>query len=101
MTQAQLDRRVIVFVIGAFLIMFLVIATMPQPHTKQEIRVDTLRVYQQRIDTLLLKETKLKTIYEKDIDTIYILDSVGVSREYARTLRHLDSLSKAGFFNQR
>jgi len=104
MTQAELDRRVIVFLIGAFVLMFLIVAfgNNKYQHEKEVIHTtDTIRLMQQRIDTLVLKQVKQERIYETKIDTIYMLDSAGVTREYARAIKELDSLSKSGFFNQR
>lgn len=101
MTQEQLDRRVIVFIIGAFLIMFLVIGFRKEKcNCKNEIQFQTDTIYrtQLRIDTLIRTQLKEKRIYEKDIDTIYLLTPAELSREYTKSIGYLDSLNKAGFF---
>jgi hypothetical protein len=59
---------------------------------------DTITKYQMRIDTLTIARTKLKTIYEKDIDTIYLLDSVAIDSAYTEAIQRLIELEGAGFF---
>jgi hypothetical protein len=61
---------------------------------------DTITKYQMRIDTLTIERTKLKTIYEKDIDTIYLLDSTAIDSAYARAIQRLIELEGAGFFER-
>jgi hypothetical protein len=51
-----------------------------------------------RIDTLTIERTKLKTIYEKDIDTIYLMDSVAIDSAYTAAIQRLIELEGAGFF---
>jgi len=60
---------------------------------------DTITKYQRTIDTLTIERTKLKTIYEKDIDTIYLLDSVAIDSAYTEAIKKLIELEGAGFFN--
>ena len=59
---------------------------------------DTITKYQMRIDTLTIERTKLKTIYEKDIDTIYLMDSVAIDSAYTKAIQRLIELEGAGFF---
>jgi len=59
---------------------------------------DTITKYQRTIDTLTLERTKLKTIYEKDIDTIYLLDSTSIDSAYTEAIQRLIELEGAGFF---
>jgi len=59
---------------------------------------DTIVVLKARIDTLKLERIKLKTIYEKDIDTIYMFDSTAIDSAYAKAIERLIELEKAGFF---
>ena len=59
---------------------------------------DTITKYQMRIDTLTIARTKLKTIYEKDIDTIYLMDSVAIDSAYSEAIQRLIELEGAGFF---
>jgi len=51
-----------------------------------------------RIDTLTIERTKLKTIYEKDIDTIYLMDSTSIDSAYTEAIQRLIELEGAGFF---
>jgi hypothetical protein len=59
---------------------------------------DTIVVLKARIDTLKLERIKLKTIYEKDIDTIYLMDSTAIDSAYTKAIERLIELEKAGFF---
>ena len=59
---------------------------------------DTITKYQMRIDTLTIERTKLKTIYEKDIDTIYLMDSTSIDSAYSKAIQRLIELEGAGFF---
>jgi len=59
---------------------------------------DTITAYLRTIDTLTIDRIKLKTIYEKDIDTIYLLDSTAIDSAYARAIQRLIELEGAGFF---
>jgi hypothetical protein len=52
-----------------------------------------------RIDTLTIERTKLKKIYEKDIDTIYLMDSTAIDSAYSKAIQRLIELEGAGFFN--
>ena len=71
----------------------------PAPSRLQIVTTsDTITKYQMRIDTLTIERTKLKTIYEKDIDTIYLLDSTAIDSAYARAIQRLIELEGAGFF---
>jgi hypothetical protein len=101
MTQAELDRRIIVFIIGAFVLMFLVIGFRNEKcacENETVFQTDTIYRTQLRIDTLIRTQLKEKRIYEKDIDTIYLLTPADLSREYTKSIGYLDSLNKAGFF---
>ena len=59
---------------------------------------DTITKYQMRIDTLTIERTKLKTIYEKDIDTIYLMDSTAIDSAYTKAIQRLIEMEGAGFF---
>ena len=59
---------------------------------------DTITKYQMRIDTLTIERTKLQKIYEKDIDTIYLLDSTAIDSAYTKAIQRLIELEKTGFF---
>ena len=59
---------------------------------------DTITKYQRTIDTLNIERIKLKTIYEKDIDTIYMLDSTAIDSAYTKTMDQLRKYEQTGFF---
>ena len=59
---------------------------------------DTIVVLKARVDTLKLERIKLKTIYEKDIDTIYMYDSTAIDSAYTKAIQRLIELEQAGFF---
>ena len=71
----------------------------PAPSRVQNVtHLDTITKYQRKIDTLTIERTKLKTIYEKDIDTIYMLDSTAIDSAYTKSIQRLIELEKTGFF---
>lgn len=73
----------------------------PKPSRVQIVtHSDTITKYQRTIDTLTIERTKLKTIYEKDIDTIYLLDSTAIDSAYTEAIQRLIELEKAGFFER-
>jgi len=69
-----------------------------KPITKSVYHNDTIVVLKARIDTLKVERIKLKTIYEKDIDTIYVMDSTAIDSAYAKAIQRLIELEGAGFF---
>jgi len=69
-----------------------------QPITKSVYHNDTIVVLKARIDTLKLERIKLKTIYEKDIDTIYLMDSTAIDSAYTKAIERLIEMERAGFF---
>lgn len=69
-----------------------------QPITKSVYHNDTIVVLKARIDTLKVERIKLKTIYEKDIDTIYLMDSTAIDSAYAKAIQRLIEMEGAGFF---
>ena len=73
----------------------------PAPSRLQIVTTsDTITKYQRTIDTLTLERIKLKTIYEKDIDTIYLMDSVAIDSAYTEAIQRLIELEKTGFFKR-
>ena len=66
--------------------------------TKYVTKNDTIVVLKAKIDTLNVERIKLKTIYEKDIDTIYMLDSVAIDSSYTKAIQRLIEMEGAGFF---
>ena len=69
-----------------------------RPTTKLVYHNDTIVVLKARIDTLKLERIKLKTIYEKDIDTIYLMDTTAIDSAYSKSIQKLIELEQAGFF---
>ncbi len=59
---------------------------------------DTVVVLKARIDTIQKERIKLKTIYEKQVDTIYLYDSVSIDSAYTKAIQKLREYERAGFF---
>jgi hypothetical protein len=59
---------------------------------------DTVVVLKATIDTLEVERIKTKTIYEKQIDTIYMLDSIAIDSAYTKAIQRLQQLEGSGFF---
>ena len=59
---------------------------------------DSVVHYLNRIDTLKVERIKLKTIYEKEVDTIYLFDSVAIDSAYTKAIQKLIQSERAGFF---
>jgi hypothetical protein len=61
---------------------------------------DTVVVLKATIDTLEVERIKTKTIYEKQIDTIYLLDSIAIDSAYTSAIQRLQQLERTGFFKR-
>jgi hypothetical protein len=61
---------------------------------------DTVVVLKATIDTLEVERIKTKTIYEKQIDTIYMLDSIAIDSAYTKAIQRLQELERTGFFKR-
>jgi hypothetical protein len=59
---------------------------------------DTIVVLKATIDTLEVERIKTKTIYDKQIDTIYLLDSIAIDSAYTKAINRLQQLERVGFF---
>jgi len=59
---------------------------------------DTVVVLKARIDTIQKERIKLRTIYEKQVDTIYLFDSVAIDSAYTKAIQKLREYERAGFF---
>ena len=71
----------------------------PAPSRLQIVTTsDTITAYLRTIDTLTIDRIKLQKIYEKDIDTIYLMDSTSIDSAYAKAIKRLIELEKTGFF---
>ena len=78
-----------------------VLLLQPKPSRVQFVpRYDTIVVLKAYIDTLEVQRIKTKTIYEKQIDTIYLLDSVAIDSAYAGAIQRLQQLERTGFFKR-
>jgi hypothetical protein len=62
------------------------------------VNSDTVVVLKATIDTLKVERIKTKTIYEKQIDTIYLLDSIAIDSAYTKAIQRLQQLERTGFF---
>jgi hypothetical protein len=69
-----------------------------KPITKSVYHNDTIVVLKARVDTLKLERIKIKSIYEKDIDTIYLMDTTAIDSAYTKAIQRLIELEQAGFF---
>ena len=78
-----------------------VLLLQPKPSRLQYVaNSDTIVVLKAYIDTLEVERIKTKTIYEKQIDTIYLLDSVAIDSAYAGAIQRLQQLERTGFFKR-
>jgi len=59
---------------------------------------DTVIVLKARIDTIQKERIKLKTIYEKQIDTIYLYDSIAIDSAYTKAIQKLRDYERTGFY---
>jgi hypothetical protein len=59
---------------------------------------DTVVVLKARIDTIEKERIKIKDIYEKQIDTIYLYDSIAIDSAYTKAIQRLLQSERAGFF---
>lgn len=78
-----------------------VLLLQPKPTRVQFVpRYDSIVVLKAYIDTLEVERIKTKTIYEKQIDTIYMLDSVAIDSAYTKAIQRLQQFERAGFFKR-
>ena len=62
--------------------------------------LDSVVILKAYVDTLEVERIKTKTIYEKQIDTIYLLDSVAIDSAYTKAIQRLQQFENAGFFKR-
>lgn len=73
----------------------------PKPSRIQFVsHLDSVVILKAYIDTLEVERIKTKTIYEKDIDTIYMLDSIAIDSAYTKAIQRLQQFENAGFFKR-
>ena len=78
-----------------------VLLLQPKPSRVQIVtHLDSVVVLKAYIDTLEVERIKTKTIYEKQIDTIYLLDSVAIDSAYTKAIQRLEQFEDAGFFKR-
>ena len=78
-----------------------VLLLQPKPTRVQFVpRYDSIVVLKAYVDTLEVERIKTKTIYEKQIDTIYLLDSVAIDSAYTKAIQRLEQFENAGFFKR-
>lgn len=78
-----------------------VLLLQPKPSRVQIVtHLDSVVVLKAYVDTLEVERIKTKTIYEKQIDTIYMLDSVSIDSAYTKAIDKLRSLERTGFFKR-
>ena len=58
---------------------------------------DTVVVLKARIDTIEKERIKIKEIYEKQIDTIYLYDSIAIDSAYTKAIKKLRDYERTGF----
>jgi hypothetical protein len=58
---------------------------------------DTVIVLKARIDTIEKERIKIKEIYEKQIDTIYLYDSIAIDSAYTKAIEKLRDYERTGF----
>ena len=58
---------------------------------------DTVVVLKARIDTIEKERIKIKEIYEKHIDTIYLYDSMAIDSAYTKAIEKLRDYERTGF----
>lgn len=58
---------------------------------------DTVIVLKARIDTIEKERIKIKEIYEKQIDTIYLYDSIAIDSAYTKAIEKLREYERTGF----
>lgn len=78
-----------------------VLLLQPKPSRLQYVaNSDTVVVLKAYVDTLEVERIKTKTIYEKQIDTIYLMDSVAIDSAYTKAIQRLQQFENAGFFKR-
>ena len=58
---------------------------------------DTVVVLKARIDTIEKERIKIKEIYEKQIDTIYLYDSIAIDSAYTKAIEKLRDYERTRF----
>ena len=97
--EKNFTLRIIALITGAFISGLLICRSCNKTSEVQFVPYsDTVVVLKATIDTLEVERIKTKTIYEKQIDTIYMLDSVAIDSAYTKAINRLQQLERTGFF---
>ena len=96
--EKNFTLRIIALMTVAFISGLLICRSCNKPQIQTISHNDTIVVLKARVDTLEVERIKVKMIYEKSIDTIYMLDSIAIDSAYAGAIQRLQQLERAGFF---
>lgn len=89
--------KLIAFVIG-LIIAFIIGKNSCNSNRLQIVTTsDTVVVLKARIDTIEKERIKIKEIYEKQIDTIYLYDSIAIDSAYTKAIEKLRDYERTGF----
>ena len=101
MNEKNINTIVISIYIALFVWIFGFIVGM-NANKSNDVKVitntDTIVVLKARIDTIQKERIKIKEIYEKQIDTIYLYDSISIDSAYTKTMDQLRQYEQTGFF---
>jgi len=101
MNEKNINTIVISIYIALFVWIFGFIVGMnanKSNHVQVVNNTDTIVVLKARIDTIQKERIKIKEIYEKQIDTIYLYDSIAIDSAYTKTMDQLRKYEQTGFF---
>ena len=100
MNEKNINTIVISIYIALFVWIFGFIVGM-NANKSNDVKVitntDTIVVLKARIDTIEKERIKIKEIYEKQIDTIYLYDSVAIDSAYTKAIEKLRDYERTGF----
>jgi hypothetical protein len=101
MNEKNINTIVISIYIALFVWIFGFIVGMnanKSNHVQVVTNNDTIVLLKSRIDTIEKERIKIKEIYEKQIDTIYLYDSIAIDSAYTKTMDQLRKYEQTGFF---
>ena len=96
--EKNFTLRIIALMTVAFISGLFICRSCNKPQVQTISHNDTIVVLKATIDTLEVQRIKTKTIYDKQIDTIYLLDSVAIDSAYTKAINRLEQLEGSGFF---
>ena len=101
MKEQSINTIIISIYVGLFVWIFGFIVGMNANNSKPIPVInksDTIVVLKARIDTIEKERIKIKRIYEKQIDTIYLYDSIAIDSAFAKAMDKLRKYEQTGFF---